>query len=122
MIPSTDAAIIQQEKEYLAHPRELSSKELGFSVKIDCKFSSTRELSRTKDFVGQERALAALDIGLGVAGSGYNIFVSGLSGAEKLWRTFAQLGSANERQPLPHPGTGLMSITSNFPMHLRRFT
>ena len=84
MIPSTNAAIIQQEKEYLAHPRELSSKELGFSAKIDCKFSSTRELSRTKDFVGQERALAALDIGLGVAGSGYNIFVSGLSGAEKL--------------------------------------
>ena len=41
-------------------------------------------MSRTKDFVGQERALAALDIGLGVAGSGYNIFVSGLSGAEKL--------------------------------------
>jgi ATP-dependent Lon protease len=52
--------------------------------KIDLKFSSTRELGDGKEFVGQERALAALELGLGVSSSGYNIFVSGLTGAEKL--------------------------------------
>lgn len=84
MFSSTKSAIMQQEIQYLARPRELSSEELGFSVKMNYKFSSTGELSRTKDFVGQERALAALDLGLGVTGRGFNIFVSGLSGAEKL--------------------------------------
>jgi len=65
-------------------PRELSAEELRFSTEITCKFASTGELSGAKDFVGQERALASLELGLGVAGSGYNIFVSGLTGAEKL--------------------------------------
>jgi len=68
----------------LRSPRELSAEELRFSTKLARKFSSTRELSGTKEFVGQERALAALELGVGVAGSGYNIFVSGLTGAEKL--------------------------------------
>jgi ATP-dependent Lon protease len=65
-------------------PRELSAAELRFSTEIACKFTSTSELTGAKDFVGQERALASLELGLGVAGSGYNIFVSGLTGAEKL--------------------------------------
>jgi ATP-dependent Lon protease len=69
-----------------SHPlaRELSAEELRFSAKIVPHFTSTGELTGTKDFVGQERALAALELGLGVSGSGYNIFVSGLTGAEKL--------------------------------------
>jgi len=65
-------------------PRELSGEELRFPTDIVCKFASTDELTGAKDFVGQERALASLELGLGVAGSGYNIFVSGLTGAEKL--------------------------------------
>jgi ATP-dependent Lon protease len=64
--------------------RELSAEELRFSTEFAHKFSSTRELAGVKDFVGQERALAALELGLGVLGSGYNMFVSGLTGAEKL--------------------------------------
>jgi len=65
-------------------PRELSAEELRFSTEIVGNFASTGELTGAKDFVGQERALASLELGLGVAGSGYNIFVSGLTGAEKL--------------------------------------
>jgi ATP-dependent Lon protease len=64
--------------------RELSAEELRFSVQLDDKFFSTGELAGAKSFVGQERALAALELGLGVFASGYNIFVSGLTGAEKL--------------------------------------
>jgi hypothetical protein len=70
--------------ESMDSPRELSAEELRFSTEIACKFASTADLSGAKDFVGQERALASLELGLGVAGSGYNIFVSGLTGAEKL--------------------------------------
>jgi ATP-dependent Lon protease len=65
-------------------PRELSAGELLFASKIDPKFASTREFTGTNEFFGQERALAALELGLGISGNGYNIFVSGLTGAEKL--------------------------------------
>jgi predicted ATP-dependent protease len=73
-----------QPKESTVLPRELSAEELRFSTTIDRKFASTRELTGAKEFFGQERALAALELGLGVSASGYNIFVSGLTGAEKL--------------------------------------
>jgi ATP-dependent Lon protease len=66
------------------NPRELSAEELRFSAKIKGEFTSTRDLTRAKEFAGQERALAALELGLGVAAAGYNIFVSGLTGADKL--------------------------------------
>jgi len=72
----------QPPKDLPAGRRELSAEELRFSTKIDGTFVSTQELSRAKEFVGQERALAALELGLGVPGSGYNIFVSGLTGAD----------------------------------------
>jgi predicted ATP-dependent protease len=65
-------------------PRELTADELRFRPKMDSSFLSTRELCDGKDFVGQDRALAALELGLGVSATGYNIFVSNLTGAEKL--------------------------------------
>jgi predicted ATP-dependent protease len=65
-------------------PRELKADQLRFAAKLEGKFSSTRELVGAKEFVGQERALAALEVGLGITGTGYNIFVSGLAGADKL--------------------------------------
>lgn len=64
--------------------RELTAEELRFAGALAGKFASTRELSGAKEFAGQERALAALELGLGVGGTGYNIFVSGLTGADKL--------------------------------------
>jgi predicted ATP-dependent protease len=73
-----------QAQEPLRSARELSAEALRFTSKIDRAFVSTQELSGAQEFVGQERALAALELGLGVSGSGYNIFVSGLTGAEKL--------------------------------------
>jgi ATP-dependent Lon protease len=65
-------------------PRELTADELRFRAKLDVKFTSTRELAGIAEFAGQERALAALELGLGVPGTGFNIFVSGMAGAEKL--------------------------------------
>ncbi|HWP58943.1 MAG TPA: AAA family ATPase [Candidatus Acidoferrales bacterium] len=68
-----------------AHPpRELTAEELRFHVAFDASFATTSDVTPQEDFAGQERARAALELGLGVAGAGYNIFVSGLAGAEKL--------------------------------------
>ena len=80
----SELATLEPANESSTRPRELSAKDLRFETKIAGKFASTRELSGARQFVGQERALAALELGLGVGSSGYNIFVSGLTGADKL--------------------------------------
>lgn len=67
-----------------ARPVELSAEQLRFHVTLPADFCTTEELEPHHDFTGQERARAALDLGLGVASSGFNIFVSGLTGIEKL--------------------------------------
>jgi len=84
MIDTTEPGETARLKERRRDLHELSAEELRLSTKLTLKFSSTRELAGVKDFVGQERGLAALELGLGVLGSGYNMFVSGLAGAEKL--------------------------------------
>ena len=84
MIDTTGVPGTQTPRESHGSPRELSADELRFSTRIESTFGSTQELTGAKEFVGQERALAALELGLGVSGSGYNIFVSGLTGADKL--------------------------------------
>jgi len=63
---------------------ELSADELRFVTKLSGRFASTADVASAQEFIGQERALAALELGLGIGNNGYNIFVSGLTGAEKL--------------------------------------
>ncbi len=84
MIGHTRLATDHAATKTAAPGRELSAADLRFASKLAGDFISTRDLSRATEFVGQERALAALELGLGVGGNGYNIFVSGLTGAEKL--------------------------------------
>lgn len=74
----------ENKRQQVPAQAELTADKLRFAAIFDGKFESTRELSGTKEFIGQERALAALELGLGVTGRGYNIFVSALAGVEKL--------------------------------------
>jgi len=103
MIEPTETAKnhTQAAGEQVAKPRELSAEELRFRIRLDGEFSSTREISGKRDFVGQERALAALELGLGVSGSGYNIFVSGLTGAEKLETLRGWISEKAAKAPTP---------------------
>src|SRR5262245_35083598 len=63
---------------------ELTAAQLRFQVTLPDDFRTTAMLAPGNDFIGQERAQAALELGLGITSSGFNIFVSGLTGAEKL--------------------------------------
>lgn len=47
------------------------------------KFRSTKEVRPLSGVIGQERAVRAIEFGLGMKGHGYNIFVTGLSGTGK---------------------------------------
>lgn len=64
--------------------RELRGSDLHFTVALDGGFSTTQELTAAHDFVGQERAVAALELGLGMRGPGFHLFIHGLTGANKL--------------------------------------
>ena len=63
---------------------ELRAEDLRFHVSLASDFHTTADLEPGHDFIGQERARAALELGLGIPSGGFNIFVSGLTGAEKL--------------------------------------
>ena len=82
-VPSSTPALATT-TQAAAAPVELSVEQLRFRVSLPVQFQTTAELTPAPDFVGQERARAALEIGLGISSSGFNIFVSGLMGAEKL--------------------------------------
>ena len=77
---------------------------------LDDSFATTSEFPPREDFDGQERALAALELGLGVAGGGYNIFVSGLAGTEK----FAALQQWITRRVAASPTPGDWAYVHNF--------
>src|SRR5437762_12422070 len=46
-------------------------------------FACTAEMTPLEDFIGQERAIRAIEFGLGVNKPGFNIFVAGLTGTGK---------------------------------------
>ena len=59
-------------------------------------------MAKGREFLGQERALSALELGFGISGNGFNVFVSGLRGSEKL-ETLRQW-VADRATNLPTPG------------------
>ncbi len=46
-------------------------------------FTCTAEMTPLEDFIGQERAIRAIELGLGIDKPGFNIFVTGLTGTGK---------------------------------------
>ncbi len=64
-------------------------------------FKTTEELSETREIIGQERAVSAMDFGLHVAGHGYNIYVSGAPGTGKNTIIKPMLRQVAESQPTP---------------------
>jgi lon-related putative ATP-dependent protease len=63
---------------------ELKTGELRWRCRPDrLGFETTEEIPCCQDIIGQDRALAAITLGLEIASPGYNIFVSGLTGTGK---------------------------------------
>ncbi|MBD3345239.1 MAG: AAA family ATPase [Chitinivibrionales bacterium] len=82
--------------------QKLTSHDLDIDLPpSDGLFNTTRNLSPLDDIVGQPRAIKALELGLDVNDSGYNIYASGMSGLGK--RTMLQkiLQQKAEEKPVP---------------------
>lgn len=67
----------------------------------DLGFSTTEEIPGLEGLVGQERAVEALQFGLGVQGPGYNIFVAGAAGTGKTSYTSALVRSYASARGVP---------------------
>ena len=66
----------------IAMPRELTAEEAYRRADLSAlAFTTTADLEPLTTMVGQERAVQALHLGLGMPQQGYNIFVSGLAGS-----------------------------------------
>ncbi len=64
---------------------ELPARETDSAVDWNAlQFKTTAELEPLNEIIGQSRALAALEVGLGVQQPGYNIYAAGLTGTSKI--------------------------------------
>lgn len=65
-------------------PRELAVEEVDTGPIEGLDFDNTGQLEPLEEIIGQDRAMAAIEVGLGIAQDGYNIFVAGLTGTGKM--------------------------------------
>lgn len=98
----TQPAPAQREIQPAAPPRELSAEEAAFSVApAELPFKTTAEITLAPDWIGQERALAALELGLRVAHPGFNLYVCGLTGARREQELAGLLTNLTNNFPRP---------------------
>ena len=68
----------------MANEYEVSADKLSWHCDLSfLPFTCTADMTPLEDFIGQERAVRAIEFGLGVDKPGFNIFVTGLTGTGK---------------------------------------
>ena len=68
----------------MADKHEVTADKLAWRCDLSfLPFSCTSEMTPLEDFIGQQRAIRAIEFGLGVNRPGFNIFVTGLTGTGK---------------------------------------
>lgn len=64
-------------------------------------FNTTDDISALKETIGQNRALSALEFGLGIDSHGFNIYILGESGTGKLTTIKTILEEKSKKEPTP---------------------
>ncbi len=83
--------------------RELGYKDLDYSVKLQPpKIKSSGDVPPCCGIIGQTKALDAIKLGLNVKSSGYNIFVTGLSGTGRSTTIKLLLEQLDQKKPVLH--------------------
>lgn len=65
-------------------------------------FETTAELPDFDDAIGQKRALRSIEFGLGVEGSGFNLYISGETGTGRTSTIASILHKRAKNEPAPH--------------------
>jgi len=82
--------------------RELKPEELAWRLdESTLGFKSTEELEAHEGTIGQQRALRALDFGLGIKSYGYNLYVMGQTGTGKMSTVMRVLDEKAKKGPGP---------------------
>ncbi len=85
-----------------AAAQQLPVEKLRKKTDIDALgFSTTEEISKLDEFVGQKRAVSAISFGLEVESKGYNIFVLGNPGSGRTTYSLERLRTAAKKRPAP---------------------
>ncbi|MBI5327293.1 MAG: AAA family ATPase [Deltaproteobacteria bacterium] len=83
-------------------PQSLSPEELRWTCNPkQFPFKTTDEIKPLEETIGQERALRAMDFGLGLESHGFNIYVLGESGTGKTSTVKAMLGKKASQEKVP---------------------
>ena len=78
------------------------------------QFECTADIAPLKEFIGQDRASDAIKFGLAVERSGYNLFLTGLTGTGKAATIKASLSKFIEERK----AVGLLLLSSQIPTGL----
>ena len=82
--------------------KKLAPEQLTWTVpRAFLKFKSSEDVEPTFEIIGQERAVAAIRLGLGLEGMGYNIFVTGLSGTGRTTTIQTMVSASASKQETP---------------------
>ncbi len=83
-VAEMDSKVERRALERAPASDELSPGQVDISFESDAlEFETTDDLEPLDEIVGQNRAMSALELGLGIRSDGYNIFVAGLTGSGK---------------------------------------
>ena len=68
----------------MTKPKELGLEKLRWRCELSrIPFETTAQAQKREGFIGQERALRALKMGVELSAPGYNVFVCGLAGTSR---------------------------------------
>ena len=91
-----------QDREEAIMVPELSPDQLRWVCEPDiCTFDDTSKLDELPERIGQNRALRALDFGVGIQSHGYNIYALGPSGTGRMTAITNILSQTAEKMPVP---------------------
>lgn len=82
------------------------------SKEVKCK--SSEQVEPLKAIIGQERAVKALEFGLGIQGQGFNIFISGNPGTGKTSAAMRYLNKVAQDQAVPNDWVYVNNFNDNY--------
>ena len=94
--------------------RKVKTDELYLCCKpSELPFNTTNDISILKETIGQNRALNALDFGLGIDSHGFNIYILGESGTGKLTTIKKILEEKSKNEPVPNDWCYVFNFKNN---------
>ncbi len=87
----------------MSHSRPIPAEKLRWNCDPELLgFETTTELPEFNDAIGQKRALRSIEFGLGVDGSGFNLYISGETGTGRTSTIASILSKRAREEPQPH--------------------